>query len=198
MIGNFFHSEDIHPVDNQLKISSAQLRRIASLFITQLRELFGLTLPSVAMEVKLLVPHSGICEWEMEALIRRRTYRSMEQAVERLTTIIDLARRQGHLALPDGVGRKMAKSISLLEEARHWLSRARFRLAHQAAIGAYTEAAHAAQDKESISLLHYPDEHEIAIYVPHLLPVFWPLVFGLLGELLAYIGKLKFVQSRIH
>jgi hypothetical protein len=61
--------------------------------------------------------------------------------------------------------------------------------AHRFALEGLKEAESAFFDREMVSLLYYPPEHEAAIYIPHFLPVFYPIVVGLLFELKTAIFK---------
>lgn len=68
-------------------------------------------------------------------------------------------------------------------------SRVDYTAAHRYALEGLKEAEQAFFDREMVSLLYYPPEHEAAIYIPHFLPVFYPIVVGLLWELKNAITK---------
>lgn len=179
-------------------ISSTELHRPISVFVQQLRTLLGV--PSTFFPttdgkntssslsngpLHILPSSSGIAKWELDVLIRQRTYENLMKAKTSILTLCQLVKKQTHMVVHDHIKDRLLIALEKLELALHQLetnSSAAYLTAHRYALEGLDEAEKAFFDREMVSLLYYPPEHEAAIYIPHFLPVFYPIVVGLFLE----------------
>ena len=118
------------------------------------------------------------------------------QAKTSILTLCQLVKKQTHMVVHDHIKDKLLSALHKLQLALDHLEGGRdgsgfdyYATAHRHALEGLKEAESAFFDKEMVSLLYYPPEHEAAIYIPHFLPVFYPIVVGLIFELKTAIFK---------
>lgn len=117
------------------------------------------------------------------------------QAKTSILTLCQLVKKQTHMVVHDHIKDKLLSALHKLQLALDHLEEGRdgsgfdYATAHRHALEGLKEAESAFFDKEMVSLLYYPPEHEAAIYIPHFLPVFYPIVVGLIFELKTAIFK---------
>lgn len=96
------------------------------------------------------------------------------------------------MVVHDHIKDKLLSALEKLQTALDHLDKGKgfdYVTAHRYALEGLKEAENAFFDREMVSLLYYPPEHEAAIYIPHFLPVFYPIVMGLIFEFKNAIAK---------
>ncbi len=173
-----------------------------SVFVSQLRELIGVgpcwfgasghpSMATMAADgVAVVASPAGIAQWEIDALLRARTATHLGRAIASMRALCGLATRQAHMVVHDGVSQTLHLALAQLSAVQRLLIQAAqsqqhglYEEAHARVLEAAGHAERAFFDEEMVSLLYFPPEHEAAIYIPHFLPVFYPIVVGLLFEL---------------
>jgi phosphatidylinositol glycan class S len=209
-----FNPEEKNTTSPLRTLEPSELYGPMSVFVEQLRELLGVpaalfptidtkkgtSAPEVKegcedLDVQFLPSPSGVSKWELDVLLRQRTYENLVKAKTSILTLCQLVKKQTHMVVHDHIKDKLLSALHKLQLALNHLEGGRdgpgfdYATAHRHALEGLKEAESAFFDKEMVSLLYYPPEHEAAIYIPHFLPVFYPIVVGLLFELKTAIFK---------
>jgi len=173
-------------------IPEHKVQEIASIFLSQLRKTLGIkTKPSPANNrkkpnkevVQLAQPKRGITEWEVDVLGRKRLYQNLKTCVNNLQTLSSLIQNQKKMVVPDHIATKMESSLFFFASALGALNGSDFAGAIGDSIEAQKFSSSGFSDAHVVNLLYFPDEHELAIYIPHFVPVFYPIVLGVVYEI---------------
>ncbi|KAI8353867.1 phosphatidylinositol-glycan biosynthesis class S protein [Mortierella sp. GBAus27b] len=182
-------NRDYHTSDSPGVITVPELEPIIKVFLTQLRDLMGLTDLSAVKASSFPIDfhrtsNEAPTAWELDNLLRRR---SAENLVDSLSTLKSLAKLVGetpNMVVLDHIHKDVVDALKDVERSCR-------KLGEQ---GGYVEALSASRealiksetaffDPTMVSMLYFPDEHKYAIYMPLFVPVSVPLMMALLREL---------------
>lgn len=154
------------------------------------------------VSVTFVPSRKGVTRWEVDGWMRERTLHNLAAAQDRLVSLHKLVLNQAHMVVHPGVRTKFESALSALKAAAGALPiggnqssltsappLVNYTFVHQQALEAMRRAEAAFFDKDMTSLLYFPPEHEAAIYIPHFLPVFWPIVTGIIWEIQHAVRK---------
>ncbi|KAL6079119.1 GPI transamidase component [Balamuthia mandrillaris] len=207
-------TEDLQPI---ISLFLSQLRQLLAVPLFFLPASNSSASPSSSSVTLLPSIHAGMSGWERDALLRKQTVRNLQGATQTLSSLNKLVRKQTHMVVHDEIGEKALhtidalcrsiRSIPLLSSSSSQLlsrcsaSSSSSQQQKEGLVEEYRAAKEALEASESaffddqmVSLLYFPDEHELAIYLPHFAPVFWPIAVALLWELLHFVYKLAVRQ----
>jgi len=184
--------------------SPRNVAEIFSIFRSQLLTLLGV--PSLPNGVRLAKKGAGeatesapLSEWQINALLRRRTRENAEGAGQTLKSIVSLVEKLGNMPVGMDVRGDVLRALEELESVRRHLQRKDFvsflfLFEHQVP-GASTTAEQFAHSRLALSLssraffnpgmlgqLYFPAEHTYAIYMLFA-PASMPLIVTLIKEI---------------
>jgi phosphatidylinositol glycan class S len=170
-------------------ITVQELEPVIKVFLTQLRDLMGLTdLSAVQTSSFPIAFHKTLNEaptaWELDNLLRRRSAENLVDSLSTLKSLAKLVRDTPNMVVLDHIQKDVVDALKDVERSCK-------KLAEQ---GGYVEALSASRealnksetaffDPTMVSMLYFPDEHKYAIYMPLFVPVSVPLVMVALREL---------------
>ena len=151
-----------------------------STFRTQLLALLGLPGDDS-------IPHPV----RIESLKRLQTTSLFLSASSTLGSLARLTQSLPSIPIPESVASNVDSAISHLRKTCRALDSGNFDEALQQARAAEKEAEQAFFEKSMVGQVYFPDEHKVAVYLPLLGPVSFPLVLGLVKELKRFITAMK-------
>jgi len=134
---------------------------------------------------------STLAMWEVDAMVRRRGLAALAGTRDKLVALMDLVEGLPNVVVEDEVGEQAIAAIANYHKAVLRLSEGRLRDALGCATRAHELATDAFHHPTMVSLLYFPDDHKLAVYVPLLLPMFVPLISNFIRE-----GKLLRASSK--
>ncbi|GAQ90557.1 phosphatidylinositol glycan class S [Klebsormidium nitens] len=154
-------------------IPSSELRRILAIQIGQLRTLFGLSAtPKRSAEVQTLSPGpKGFAGWEVAALLRTRSSDDTREALSTLRSLSTLVSALSNMVVHDSIADQVTRALAAAGEAQTAMLAGSYEAAASAARNARAQAESAFFHPTLMSLLYFPSEHHMAIYMPLFLPV---------------------------
>ncbi|KAJ3075899.1 hypothetical protein HDU99_001450, partial [Rhizoclosmatium hyalinum] len=173
---------------NTLQLSVQDLEPSMSTFLAQLRGLLGVKEVTLAKAESLLPgftfryegsPRDGITKWELDRLTRLTTLQNTVSAVSTLNSLVNMIESLENMVVLDHIRDEVAVSLGAVERVYETLDADEALAASKVAIGA---AERAFFDPTMVSLLYFPDEHKLAVYLPLFLPVGVPLLQTIAAE----------------
>ncbi|KAJ3067054.1 hypothetical protein HDU98_009734 [Podochytrium sp. JEL0797] len=193
-----------------LTLSEADLEAPLNVFLEQLRSLLGVKRVEVGEMGAKLLPgftfsyeesSAGITKWELDRLTRYTTLKNVRDAVSTLNSLVTLIESMENMVVLDHIRDEIALSLDSIAQVGQSLSATPTDITtthqnhHDIALAASRVAITAAEraffDPTMVSLLYFPDEHKLAVYLPLFLPVGVPLVSTIVQEIKKYIQKRK-------
>ncbi|KAI8609752.1 phosphatidylinositol-glycan biosynthesis class S protein [Chytriomyces sp. MP71] len=176
-------------------LTSTHLRNTMQIFISQLRELLGVKDVTLGRAEKLLPGFTfqydrspaGITKWSLDRLTRLTILQNTQRASETLVSLLNLIESMPDMVVQDHIAQKIAHALRAIEVARSPAGAHDVRLA--AAGVAVKVAEEAFFDPTMVSLLYFPSEHKLAVYMPLFLPVGVPLLQTLVQEFKKIVAK---------
>lgn len=170
-------------------ITVQELEPVIKVFLTQLRDLMGLTDFSAAKTSSHpIVFHKLMNEaptaWELDNLLRRRSAENLVDSLTTLRSLAKLVRDTPNMVVLDHIQKDVVDALSDIERSCKKLAE---QGASMEALSASREALIKSEtaffDPTMVSMLYFPDEHKYAIYMPLFVPVSVPLVMAVAREL---------------
>ncbi|KAF8982744.1 hypothetical protein BGZ46_000725 [Entomortierella lignicola] len=177
--------------DNNTTISSQvitekELKPLMKVFLTQLRDLMGLTDLSAARTPFPIIFHKASNEaptaWELDNLLRRRATENLVDSLATLTSLARLVEDTPNMVVLDHIHKDVVDALKDIEQSCQRLSAQQYVTALAASRDALVKSETAFFDPTMVSMLYFPDEHKYAIYMPLFVPISVPLVMAVLRE----------------
>eukprot|EP01133_Synstelium_polycarpum_P019862 gene19862-23801_t len=144
-------------------------------FRRQMQELVGIT-PGSDPSAPLL------SKKQISDLVMRYTSENINVTLSTLTSLSSLVESLPNMQILDNIAQEIGLAISSLEKAHEAIAAHNPLGALEASKIALASSENAFFDKNMISQLYFPDEHKYAVYTPLFVPVFFPIISGILQE----------------
>ena len=184
---------------NKSYLSGSDLERAMEAAVGQLRQLLGLS-PSPPHadidEPKLnirSVPASsaGFATWEVDVLVRRRAAAGHRAAMDSLDSLAAVVKAMPEMDVPKALAEAAGESLSESRLAREAAVDGRLEDAAVHARNSHAHAESAFFHPQIISLLYFPQEYKLAVYIPLFLPTLFPLFTGLMWDVKFYVRRTR-------
>ncbi|KAI9335767.1 phosphatidylinositol-glycan biosynthesis class S protein [Obelidium mucronatum] len=194
--------------------SKEELEGPMNVFLEQMRGLLGVKTVELGAAAEKLLPGfsftyagstAGITKWELDRLTRYTTVKNVGDAISTLNSLITLIESMENMVVLDHIRDEIMLSLNAIHKVQQILSDPlaggvseedgghvnQHDVALAASIAAITAAERAFFDPTMVSLLYFPDEHKLAVYLPLFLPVLVPLFSTIVQEIKKEIQKRK-------
>ncbi|KAJ3393639.1 hypothetical protein HDU84_001414 [Entophlyctis sp. JEL0112] len=183
-----------------MQVFLAQIRTLLGVKETKLRGLDSL-LP--AFDFSYARSAVGITMWELDRLTRLTTLKNLRDAASTLKSLVALIESLENMVILDHIREEVSASLEAIHSVRRTMKEEdKMTSAHDAALQAsriaITSAERAFFDPTMVSLLYFPDEQKLAVYLPLLLPVAVPLLSTLMEEVRKYVKKRREGKRNLH
>ena len=184
---------------NKSYLSGSDLERAMEAAVGQLRQLLGLS-PSPPHadinEPKLnirSVPASsaGFATWEVDVLVRRRAAAGHRAAMDSLDSLAAVVKAMPEMDVPKALAEAAGEALSEARLAREAAVDGRLEDAAVHARNSHAHAESAFFHPQIISLLYFPQEYKLAVYIPLFLPTLFPLFTGLMWDVRFYVRRTR-------
>ncbi|KAJ3026888.1 UNVERIFIED_CONTAM: hypothetical protein HDU68_004901 [Siphonaria sp. JEL0065] len=172
------------------KLDAQELEGPMNVFLEQMRGLLGVKTVELGSAERLLPrftfkyvgSSAGITKWELDRLTRFTTVKNIEDAISTLNSLITLIESMENMVVLDHIRDEITLSLNSIYKVQQILSSSntlainelgqnQYDVALAASRVAITAAERAFFDPTMVSLLYFPDEHKLAVYLPLFLPV---------------------------
>ncbi|CAO3567933.1 unnamed protein product [Mortierella alpina] len=167
-------------------ITVQELEPVMKLFLTQLRDLMGLSHLSNSASYPITFHQStngAPTAWELDQLIRKRTAENIVDSLATLVSLAKLVAETPNMVVLDHIQKDVVDALQLVFASCDGLSKQEYVRALESSRDALVKAETAFFDPTMVSMLYFPDEHKYAIYMPLFVPISVPLVMALLREI---------------
>jgi hypothetical protein len=162
------------------ELSGAEMRSLMALFAAQLRTLLGLP-PTPGADV-VPAASAAFAAWEVDALARRAAAAHAAAAAESLAALGRVVRALPDMVISDTIAALAARGLRAAAEATRATAAGQHVDATAAADAAHAAAEGAFFHPSILSLLYFPSDHKLAVYLPLFLPALLPLVLAAMRE----------------
>ena len=132
---------------------------------------------------------SGFSAWEVDALVRRRAAEGGAAAVASLASLSAVITSLPDMDVPSALVRSAEDALKAAAEARRASTEGRLDDAASASRAAHTAAESAFFHPDIISLLYFPSEYKMAVYIPLFLPTLLPILTGFLSDVKFFVRR---------
>ncbi|KAG9069664.1 hypothetical protein KI688_008986 [Linnemannia hyalina] len=183
-------------------ITVQDLEPVMRVFLTQLRDLMGVTDLSTTAQSSSSFPivfHKSLNEapttWELDNLLRRRSAENLVDSLATISSLARLVRDTPNMVVLDHIQRDVTDALGDIGRSCQHLSRQEYVEALAASRDGLVKSETAFFDPTMVSMLYFPDEHKYAIYMPLFVPISVPLLMSLLREVKRLKEKKKQAQE---
>jgi hypothetical protein len=162
------------------ELSSGEMRSLMALFASQLRVLLGL--PATPGDDVVSARVAAFAAWEVDALSRRAAAAHAAATAESLGALGRVVAAQRNMAVSDAIAQLAGKALHAHQAAASAAADGRHADAAEAATRAHAAAEGAFFHPSILSLLYFPSDHKLAVYLPLFLPTLLPLALAALRE----------------
>ncbi|KAL0959938.1 hypothetical protein HGRIS_011601 [Hohenbuehelia grisea] len=172
-------------MESSRDLSSVDLDSIFPTFSEQLITLLGIPRLPSSVQVRHANARNVISEWQLDALMRRRTLENTHGSQDTLRSIVRLVDQIENMPFGASVRGDIQNSLAALEKA---YAEASTSLSHAltSSAEALTMASRAFFDPGMLALLYFPAEHKYAVYMPLFASAVVPLIATALREFMAW------------
>lgn len=170
-------------------ITVKDLEPVMRVFLTQLRDLMGVTDLSMTTQSSSSFPiifHKALNEapttWELDNLLRRRSAENLVDSLATISSLAQLVRDTPNMVVLDHIQKDVTEALQDIGRSCEHLSRQEYVEALAASRDGLVKSETAFFDPTMVSMLYFPDEHKYAIYMPLFVPISVPLLMSLLRE----------------
>ena len=163
------------------ELGIGELHPFIQIVVAQLREELGLTGSLSGWNV-LGSADNGISEWELDVMVRHHTWTRLQAAVHSMRTLSGLIHDIGNMVVLDEIHAQVELGLSSIRNSHRHARLGEYDLAAAFGISAALNTEGAFFNEHILSMLYFPDEHKLAVYVPLFVPVLVPLVLAVVSE----------------
>ncbi|KAK5045380.1 hypothetical protein LTR84_009244 [Exophiala bonariae] len=156
-------------------LSGNVLDRPFELFAAQLLSLLGI---SMVDDIGSTLP----LHLRLDAYTRLSALTLYLRAASGLGSLSRLAQHLSNIPIPKNVAQLVDDTIGNLTACSHAFLGSHWQAALGHAKSAYIDSEKAFFDKSMVGQVYFPDEHKVAVYLPFLGPIGFPLLVGLIKE----------------
>eukprot|EP01089_Gocevia_fonbrunei_P014623 TRINITY_DN4047_c0_g1_i1.p1 TRINITY_DN4047_c0_g1~~TRINITY_DN4047_c0_g1_i1.p1 ORF type:complete len:518 (-),score=57.46 TRINITY_DN4047_c0_g1_i1:9-1562(-) len=171
--------------NNPTEISLQDMKLAFKILFLHLRNLLGLSNHFPKEGRFPAFSNRFLFEWEKDFLIKKNAKKNFGISVNNLQSITTLIQKQKNMIVKQHIKERIDKVVRCVTD----LGVAFKENADRQVDVIYADSLECLEiseatffDESMASTLYYPDEHEAAIYIPHFVPVAWPIALGLLYE----------------
>ena len=181
-------------------LAGTDLERVMEAAVGQLRQLLGLSpsppradITHVEQLAVRSVPASpaGFATWEVDALVRRRAAAGHRAAMDSLDSLAAVVKAMPEMDVPKALAEAVGESLVESKRAREAAEGGMLEDAAHHARNAHAKAESAFFHPQIISLLYFPAEYKLAVYIPLFLPTLFPLFTGLMWDVKFYVRRMR-------
>lgn len=188
--------ENINNSSNRIILDNESIKQDFSVFISQLRQLFGLKMKTSGntseMKIEYLYPkRKGASLWEVDLLTRDRINDNIEETKRTLKSFSTMIESLSYIPVYDDILNKLEKSIDCMYNLTEKISKGDYEYSLDISNEAIKYSEMVFFDKNMVGILHVPNEHNLAVYFPFIGSVIVNLVIGLVKELKRKKNKKK-------
>ncbi|KAI0078298.1 hypothetical protein K474DRAFT_1641640 [Panus rudis PR-1116 ss-1] len=173
-------------------LSSANLLPTFTTFRQQLMALLGV--PDLPACVRSADKNSPFTDWQLDALVRRRTAENVKDSQETLQSIVSLVNQIENMPVGQDVRGDVQGALDALNQIFAVESPT---LALQHSAEALKLSSRAFFNPGMLGLLYFPAEHKYAVYTPLFASVAAPLVAAVVREFMAWKRARKEAQKKL-
>ncbi|KAF8524289.1 phosphatidylinositol-glycan biosynthesis class S protein-domain-containing protein [Hysterangium stoloniferum] len=162
----------------RLHLTDNDLAGIFKTFRAQLLTLLGVSSVPPSVSVK----SHQVSEWQLDALLRKRTLENIHDSKEALSSIVTLVSQIGNMPVGQDVKGDIQDALDAIDQVYSDASESP-RIALQRSANANVLSSRAFFNPGMLALLYFPAEHKYAVYIPLFGPVTLPLVVALIKQL---------------
>jgi phosphatidylinositol glycan class S len=162
------------------ELSGAEMRSLMALFAAQLRTLLGLP-PTPGADV-VPAASAAFAAWEVDALARRAAAAHAAAAAQSLAALGRVVTALPGMVISDAIAALAGRGLRAAAEATRATAAGQHAEATAAAASAHAAAEGAFFHPSILSLLYFPSDHKLAVYLPLFLPALLPLVLAAMRE----------------
>ncbi|XP_002986510.2 GPI transamidase component PIG-S [Selaginella moellendorffii] len=174
------------------RLNVNDLKTTMEVVVAQLRTLFGLPpVPPRRKAPKLSIlfnQRTGFAEWELDLLLRRRVIADVNSTASTLASLLKLVESLPKMVIQQEIGVQVTTSLEAAEKAMD-AGNASYEVIGNFSATAKARAEEAFFHPSIMSLLHFPKEHQFAIYTPFFVPVLLHTVISVVKETMRYARK---------
>ncbi|KAF8884920.1 phosphatidylinositol-glycan biosynthesis class S protein-domain-containing protein [Gymnopilus junonius] len=165
------------------ELPSRDLNEAFSLFANQLLALLGVAvLPAGVVDMTEAV---GLSDWQLDALVRRRTFENVQGSRDTLLSIVKLVDQIENMPVGEDVRGDVDDALEALNKV-YELSRQSLYQAFTHSAKSFSLSSRAFFNPGMLALLYFPAEHKYAVYSPLFASAIILLVIAALREIIAY------------
>ncbi|KAF9108458.1 GPI transamidase component [Mortierella sp. GBA35] len=171
-------------------ITVQELEPVMRVFLTQLRDLLGVTDLSTTTRPTSSFPivfqkslNEAPTTWELDKLLRRRSAENLVDSLATISSLARLVRDTPNMVVLDHIQKEVTEALQDVGRSCGHLTRQEYVEALAASRDGLVKSEMAFFDPTMVSMLYFPDEHKYAIYMPLFVPISVPLLMSLLREL---------------
>lgn len=179
--------KNVAPGDDALRMGPGDVKREMEVFVSQIRELMGISNGRVAgagSDVRVLYKGcGGATQWEVDAVVRTRAAENLREARRALAAFGRVLADARYMRVVDRLAGLVKRSVAALEEYETLAETGAFDRAFEVSKEILVDSEEAFFDKDMLALMYFPDEHKYALYVPLFFPLASQLATSLLSEI---------------
>ncbi|XP_057368757.1 GPI transamidase component PIG-S-like isoform X1 [Daphnia carinata] len=174
-----------------LQIVNGIENSFAGLALCQLRNALGIfSLQNIENSyMSLDYDESGVHDWELYLLTRRRTIQFLNQATITLKSLSPLLEQIGNIVVSEEIRDLVVTSVKMVDAARRAIQNGDFQQAYRDAKVANMCAEKAFFDPSLLALLYFPEDQKYAIYIPLFLPIGIPVLLSLRSVYMHFLKR---------
>jgi len=168
-------------MSSHTRMTSPHLQNILLTFKYQFLSLLGV--PELPPGV--FSSESTLSDWQLDALLRRRTLENVHDSTETLQSIVKLVDRIKNMPVKEDVRGDIQDAL-LASDMTHEATSKSAALALLHSSRALTLSSRAFFNPGMLALLYFPPEHMYAVYAPLFAPISLPLIAPVVKDILAW------------
>ncbi|KAI9550637.1 hypothetical protein GHT06_007636 [Daphnia sinensis] len=174
-----------------LQIVNGIEHSFAGLALCQLRNALGIfsLQNSEDSYISLEYDESGVHDWELYLLTRRRTIQFLNQATITLKSLSQLLEQIGNIVVSEEIRDLVVTSVKMVDAARRAILNGNLQQAYRDAKVANMCAEKAFFDPSLLALLYFPEDQKYAIYIPLFLPIGIPVLLSLRSVYMHFLKR---------
>eukprot|EP01112_Ceratiomyxa_fruticulosa_P016657 TRINITY_DN506_c0_g4_i1.p1 TRINITY_DN506_c0_g4~~TRINITY_DN506_c0_g4_i1.p1 ORF type:complete len:394 (-),score=80.62 TRINITY_DN506_c0_g4_i1:32-1213(-) len=189
--GIIIHNVDHDTINNtgthHLHLTPSDVSNDMVIFLSQLHTLIGIDAhPQSTTNTNTAHHFHNITTQQFDRLVEKFLSSHLDTTLSTLNSLQHLINTLSNMVVFDNIRDLVATSVNELQSAHDLLDHSSksedLLVALQHARRAKKASEAAFFDPHMLSLLYFPNEHKLAMYLPLFLPVFFPIVMGLRSE----------------
>lgn len=175
------YSSPMMPLEHAATLlTERDMRALMAAFVAQLRVLLGL--PGMPLDSALSASSCGFAAWEVDLLARRAASAHGRGAQQSLASLGTIVGGLPNMVVSDTIADLCRRALNALADSRTAGAQGEHSRAGELAAEAHACAERAFFHPSILSLLYFPGDHKLAVYLPLFLPSILPLLLTAMRE----------------